>query len=82
MPSLREALALDEQGGSGDGDDAMNSNGAGDSAANKKGKKGRGKGKASVDEEKEKMDGRAGPRSENVVLVKSESLYPGSSSDV
>ena len=60
VPSLRDAIR-EEEAGDGSYDDRSGNKG--------RGKRGRGRG----DKDGEKVDGRAGPRSENVVLARSES---------
>jgi hypothetical protein len=68
VPALREAIRLEEEA-------ASNGSGNGQAAAGSKGKK-KSRGKL-LNDDGEKVDGRAGPRSENVVLQKSQ--YPLSS---
>jgi hypothetical protein len=63
VPALREALREEEGDGAYDDRSGVGSKG--------RGKRGRGRGK----EDGEKVDGRAGPRSENVVLGKSKSRW-------
>ena len=63
MPALREAIRLEEEDG--------NASGSGNAAAGSKGRKGRVK---MIGDDGEKVDGRAGPRSENIVLQRSELL--------
>lgn len=69
VPALREAIRLEEEAeGGGPGKEP------GGGGRGGKVKRGRGRGaKAMDDGSGEKLDGRAGPRSENVVLMKSES---------
>ena len=62
VPALREAIREEEEGLDGTCDENT-----GGSSGKGRGKRGRGRGK----EPGEKVDGRAGPRSENVVLGKS-----------
>jgi len=66
VPALREAIREEEDGADGACDDR-----GGGAPARGRGKRGRGRGKSDLGE---KIDGRAGPRSENVVLGKSEFL--------
>ena len=66
VPALREAIRAEEEG-SGNGNGSTG-NGGGNSGA---GRRKRGKG-----DDGEKVDGRAGPRSESVVLQKSKSFCP------
>ncbi|KIM84325.1 hypothetical protein PILCRDRAFT_818670 [Piloderma croceum F 1598] len=61
VPALREAIRLEEEAGS-------SGSGNGQAAAGSKGKK-KNRGKL-LNDDGEKVDGRAGPRSENVVLQK------------
>ena len=63
VPALREAIRLEEEDG--------NASGSGNAAAGSKGRKGRVK---MIGDDGEKVDGRAGPRSENIVLQRSELL--------
>lgn len=76
MPALREAIREEEEadaearGGGGGGNGEGNGKGKGAASKGKKGKKGKGGGEGEEKGEKDKIDGRAGPRSENVVLSK------------
>jgi hypothetical protein len=85
IPALREAIRLEEEACSHPNRNAAygNGNGNGRSAAGSKGKK---KARGRFGDDGEKVDGRAGPRSENIVLQKSQYffffffLWPNSSS--
>jgi hypothetical protein len=68
VPALREAIKEEEAMALAANDDSR----SGGVAMKGRGKRGRGRGKL---EDGEKIDGRAGPRSENVVLSKSECLF-------
>ena len=70
VPALREAIRLEEEAGS-------SGSGNGQAAAGSKGKK-KSRGKL-LNDDGEKVDGRAGPRSENVVLQKSQYLLSNKS---
>jgi hypothetical protein len=67
VPALREAIRLEEEAGGRSG-----SGGSGGKAPPKGKKKGKAK---FANDDGEKMDGRAGPRSENIVLQKSQSFF-------
>jgi len=69
IPALREAIRLEEEACSHPNRNAAygNGNGNGRSAAGSKGKK---KARGRFGDDGEKVDGRAGPRSENIVLQK------------
>lgn len=71
IPSLREAIRLEEE-------EACNNagiNGASGSGRSPSGSKGKKKTRGRFAEDGEKIDGRAGPRSENIVLQKSQCLF-------
>ena len=74
MPALREAIREEEEAEvEARGNGEVNGKGKAAAAAKgKRGKKGKGGGEGEEKGEKDKVDGRAGPRSENVVLSKSE----------
>jgi len=67
IPALREAIRLEEEAYSHPNRNAAYGNGNGRSAAGSKGKK---KARGRFGDDGEKVDGRAGPRSENIVLQK------------
>ena len=77
MPALREAIREEEEAEvEARGNGEVNGKGkAAVAAKGKRGKKGKGGGEGEEKGEKDKVDGRAGPRSENVVLSKSEFYF-------